>query len=76
MGHYDEYYDKDYEDARKRKKKALEQALAEFYEFRQYRPGRDRKWYLSDIKLGETLYDQLITNIKAELYDLRGVTCA
>lgn len=77
MGHYDDLREYDYtKQQANKKKKALEEALVDIRRFRSYNPAITRSWNLSLIKDGEKLFNEIERNIKAELYELRGVVCA
>lgn len=71
MGHYDEAYAEEYEQELKTKKKIYQSMLQDFYEFRAYKHGRNRKWTFRGVV--ERKFDEIIAHIKAELYDLRNV---
>ena len=74
MGHYDDQREYEYQKQRIYKKKCLEAALKDFREFRCHRVGKN--WGVSHIYDGDRLFNEIERNIKAELYELRGLPCA
>lgn len=71
MGHYSDAYDYEYEQERKGRKVLLEKQLEELKEFYMWKPDRPRMW--SWHGEAERLFNQIIKEIKAQLYDLRDV---
>jgi hypothetical protein len=71
MGHYDDAYDYEYEQRRIGRKIILLAQLQEFRDFRLYKPDRPRMWSWQG-KVDD-LYNEILREIKSELYDLRNV---
>jgi hypothetical protein len=71
MSHYSDCYDYEHEQEQINKKLNLESQLEDLQNFYMWKPNRVRTWSWNGQV--DKLYQQMIQEIKAQLYDLRDI---